>query len=196
MQHINQNIGLVHFVVKKQCRKQCKVSYDDLIQEGTFGLIEAQKRYNPEKGAFSTYAVFWIRKYVNMAITKQSNTIRVPCHKFYEIDHYYTNLEEDTMQDRFYTMHSVHNGLLTDEIEALLNTLTAFEKQLMYLRYGFLTGQLMTFEQIGGLYNVSRETIRVRHKTALNKLRKSCVHNEFSIERICSERVIDTNIMQ
>lgn len=36
----------------------------DLIQEANLGLIHAIELYNPDKGAFSTYAVIWMRNYL------------------------------------------------------------------------------------------------------------------------------------
>jgi len=46
----------------------------DLIQEGSIGLMQAVKRYNPEKGyRLISYAVFWIRSYIHnflMATTR------------------------------------------------------------------------------------------------------------------------------
>ena len=45
-----------------------RVSEDDLIQEGYFGLLEAIPRYKPDRGAsFHTYAGYWIRKFMREA---------------------------------------------------------------------------------------------------------------------------------
>ena len=42
-----------------------RVSEDDLVQEGYFGLLEAIPRYKPNKGtAFYTYAGYWVRKFM------------------------------------------------------------------------------------------------------------------------------------
>lgn len=51
----------------------------DLIQEGNFGLLEASRRYNPDKGIkFISYAVWWIRQAIMRAISEQCRTVRVP----------------------------------------------------------------------------------------------------------------------
>ena len=51
----------------------------DLIQEGSCGLIESARRYNPDKGyRFISYAVWWIRQAIMRAISEQCRTVRVP----------------------------------------------------------------------------------------------------------------------
>jgi len=54
---------------------------EDLFQEGIFGLIEAIRMYNPQKGMkFSSYAKFWIFQSIRRYIVNLSKTIRIPFH--------------------------------------------------------------------------------------------------------------------
>lgn len=58
---ITSNIGLVVSISQKYFGP----SRDDLIQAGSLGLVEAARRYDPERGnRFSTYATYWIRAYM------------------------------------------------------------------------------------------------------------------------------------
>ena len=55
------------------------LSFQDLINEGNIGLIEAAKRFNPEKGVkFITYAVWWIRQAIIHALSEQGGPFRIP----------------------------------------------------------------------------------------------------------------------
>ena len=53
--------------------------FEDLLNEGNIGLIEASQRYDHTKGTkFITYAIWWIRKSILKALSEQSSLVRVP----------------------------------------------------------------------------------------------------------------------
>ncbi len=62
-------------------------------------------------------------------------------------------------------------GLLGEEIERLLSTLTEREQQILRLRYGLDRGEPRTLEEVGLELSLTRERIRQIERTALAKLR-------------------------
>lgn len=50
----------------------------DLVSEGNLGLMQAVKKFNPEKGfRFSTYAMWWIRAYMQDYILKSWSLVKI-----------------------------------------------------------------------------------------------------------------------
>ncbi|KAJ8602934.1 hypothetical protein CTAYLR_001509 [Chrysophaeum taylorii] len=75
---VSANLPLVTTVAKRY-RYTSSLDYNDLLQEGTFGLTRAVERFNPSLGyRFSTYAVWWIRQAISAAVLDQSRVIRLP----------------------------------------------------------------------------------------------------------------------
>lgn len=59
---------------------------DDLIQEGNAGLIEAARKFTADKDVkFITYAQFWIRKRLNLALCEHGRTVRIPVNQEYDL---------------------------------------------------------------------------------------------------------------
>jgi RNA polymerase primary sigma factor len=71
------NIRLVMSIAR---RYTCKsLTFDDLVQEGILGLLEAINKFDGALGnRFSTYATYWIRQAIVRAIEKQDRIIRLP----------------------------------------------------------------------------------------------------------------------
>ena len=83
---IRCNLRLVISVAKRYVGRG--LSFEDLVQEGNVGLIEAVERYDPRKGnRFSTYAVWWIKQTVARAVENQGRTVRLPVHVSTELHH-------------------------------------------------------------------------------------------------------------
>jgi len=84
---VSSNMGLVHAVARdlKRRAKYRSVSLDEIVQEGSLGLIRAAELFDPERGLrFSTYATIWIKGQLShtnfdrdaITIPQRENTMR------------------------------------------------------------------------------------------------------------------------
>ncbi len=75
--------------VAKQYQNQ-GIPLSDLVNEGNLGLAKAATRFDETKGfKFISYAVWWIRQAILMAVAEHSRLIRVPLNKLGEMNKIY-----------------------------------------------------------------------------------------------------------
>jgi RNA polymerase nonessential primary-like sigma factor len=76
-QLIEHQLGLVVMLARPYRNRGLPLL--DLIAEGNIGLLRALEKFDPERGCrFSTYAKWWIRQSIELALMTQAGTVRVP----------------------------------------------------------------------------------------------------------------------
>jgi RNA polymerase primary sigma factor len=77
---VSANLRFVVSIAKKY--QTNGISLLDLINEGNLGLIKAAERFDPDKGFhFISYAVWWIRQAIMLAISQKTSLIRIPLNR-------------------------------------------------------------------------------------------------------------------
>jgi RNA polymerase primary sigma factor len=78
-QMVHANVRLVKVLARRY--RHPSLTFLDLFQEGTIGLLRAIEKYDPERNIkFSTYAAWWIWQQLGRAVDTQGALIRTPVH--------------------------------------------------------------------------------------------------------------------
>lgn len=81
---VEANLKFVVLIAKKY--QHYGLPLEDLIEEGNVGLLNAVKRFDPDRGIhFISYAVWWIKQAILKAISEKSRLVRLPMNRTAEI---------------------------------------------------------------------------------------------------------------
>jgi RNA polymerase primary sigma factor len=115
----------LRFVVSYAKRfRNAQVQLIDLINEGNIGLMQAARKYDPDKNVkFITYAVWWIRQAILQALSQQGGAFRIPAKRaniMYRMDKMIStaHLEENRMPTKEELAADL--GVDVKEVERLL----------------------------------------------------------------------------
>ncbi|MBN1593696.1 MAG: RNA polymerase sigma factor RpoD/SigA [Candidatus Coatesbacteria bacterium] len=121
-QLVRSNLRFVVSLAKKYANSG--VPLLDLINEGNIGLIEAAKKFDPEKAnRFITYAKWWIQQAIRSALAAQASVVRLPTKqrlRLQTIKNAYEELRNKLDRPPQPSEVARHIGLTEAEVEVLL----------------------------------------------------------------------------
>ncbi len=181
-----RNLRFVVSVAKKYQNRG--VALGDLIGEGNVGLLIAAQRFDPALGVrFISYAVWWIRQSIYMAIAHQSSIVRVPLSRTtgairmpdVSLDAPLSEDGDQSLLDRL-TADDDADGEgssssveLGEQLQKALALLPLRDARILRLHFGLEGGREHTLLEIGSLLGVTQERVRHIRDRALRRLRAS-----------------------
>jgi len=170
---ITSNMGYVVTLARQY--KSDILSTDDLISEGSIGLMKAADKFDPSRGKpFVTFAAPYIRKSIEEAISRVTGempvmstdeSLPVGSNNNFTL----LNVLED--KDAPKTDHILEQGTLSDELAQAIGTLNEREQAVVRKFFG-VDCQRMTMAEIGEELGLKRERVRQIRDKAMRKLRK------------------------
>lgn len=171
---IEHNLRLVAHIAKKY--QNVEEDMEDLISIGTIGLIKAVDTFDAGKGRLATYACRCIDNELLMMLRARKKISR-------EVS-LYEPIGTDKEGNEI-NLLDVIEGQQTDVVDRLTlyenlrrmfflldHCLTEREREILFLRYGILTGKEQTQSEIGKKMGISRSYVSRIEKKALLKLKE------------------------
>lgn len=185
---IENNRGIIYKISKKYNGINRELELDDLVQEGTLGLIAAANKYDfnhEKKSKFITLAVFYIDRYIHRCVNGR-NSREMENNKLYSsctslnilvgeegetrelgdfiegIDYGFENIEE-----------KIYLKKLREDLEIVMEQYnTSEQREVLKFRYGW-NSKSMTLKEIAEILNITGNKARLIEVDALRKLRNS-----------------------
>lgn len=181
---VNSNLRFVVKIAHEY--ERCNLELDDLVSEGTTGLIAAAKKINPNYNVrFISYAVYYIRDAIQKAIRLTSTGFKFSAGNYKEM----ANLKFECLdavrdKDSGYTLFDsledtvnlnpedacIKNHFL-NKINDYLNLLSFKERYIIERRFGLNGEEVMSLSKIGSKLNISKEGVRYIERKMLNEMK-------------------------
>ena len=191
---VNANIGLVEKIANKLYIKNDQYSFDDLYQEGVFGLIRGVNKFDPSVGCrFSTYSYYWIYSYIMRYCENNLGKIRIPTHLREKMRKQKDNKTElDKLKSKVPSVVSLNtlvgeslsldnvvnyteNISFDDEMEHVLvvmdEVLDEREHQVLCSRFGLGGEKPLSQRECAKLHNVTHGAIYLIEKKSIKKIK-------------------------
>ena len=171
---VTANMGYVITLARQY--KSDVLSTDDLISEGSIGMMKAATKYDASRGKpFVTFAAPYIRRSIEEAISRLETTtdirstdesLPVGSRNNYTL----LNVLEDVNAEKADAI--VEENSLNDDLLACIDVLSDREREVVSRYYG-LKGWRQTMAEIAEDMGLKRERVRQERDKAIRKLKKA-----------------------
>ena len=171
---VTDNMGYVITLARQY--KSDVLSTDDLISEGSIGMMKAAEKFDAQRGKpFVTFAAPYIRRSIEAAISRleisadvrsTDESLPVGSRNNYTL----LNVLEDKNAEKADDI--VEEDTLNDDLVACIDVLNDREREVVSRYYG-LKGWRQTMAEIGEDMGLKRERVRQERDKAVRKLRKA-----------------------
>lgn len=185
---IKANSGMIKKLANKFNGINKMIEFDDMVQAGTIGLINAASKYNNElenKAGFITYAFQYIKREIFSCVNGRSEkeisnnklynscvSLDVPIQEDSDIQ------LKDTIESIDYGFENVEETIyikqLRAELEsAMIHNNTLREREILKLCYGWDYQKIFTYKEAAEVLKLNQNSIPQIEFNALKKLRNS-----------------------
>ena len=171
---VSKNMG---YVVTLARQYSCELlSTDDLVSEGSIGMIKAAEKFDPSRGKpFVTFAAPYIRHSIEEAIRKVTGEVPVlSTDESLPVGsrNNYTLLNVLEDKDAPKVDQSVEQNALSDDLLKAIVVLNEREQAVIKAFFG-VDEERKTMAEIGMALGLKRERVRQIREKALRKMRKA-----------------------
>ena len=167
--------------------KRYRMDFEDIVSNGTIGLLKAIEMFDPEKGAFPQYASAYINKYIRMGfdsyrgihtkrydrMTSEERSVSVVESLNEKIGDGETEFAESLASDEVSPSEAVEKASSIDAVrDAIDNALDSREQFIIRSRYGLDGNGVLTLREIAEGLGMTHERVRQIEVSALTKLRE------------------------
>lgn len=197
---IYHNLRLIPYVLKSHLGKDNHLRFEDLSQEGIFGLYCAARRFDPKrKIKFSTYAIPWIRNFVIRSSRRESSIIHIPFsansgpHSEKALA---ANREMLSLSDNSFDPAHLGESLLYQDcspepqvsqeiVDLLLDHVIKLPTRTAHIiicRFGLGGRKKLSLDQLGVIHGITKERVRQIETEGLTKIRKQILSSGQKLE--------------
>ena len=152
---VEDNLAFVHHVARKYGTVTHK---EDLVQEGVLGMIRAAQLFREDKEVkFVTYASYWVRAYMSAFLKKQRTD---------------ANIENVPMGAEETITSELIQADLMDKMAQHMATMKLSERDQDIIISRYMSPTLVTLQELGEKYQISRQRVEQIEKNILINLKK------------------------